>query len=87
MVKKTPQLPRTADDLLQENFLTVKEACQVARCSEVTMYSMLGKKLFRAVKMGRKTLIYTESLVKYLNNLPAAKITTGSRDRKVAEPV
>ncbi len=87
MVKKTPQPARTTDDLLGEQFLTIKEACQVARCSEVTMYSLMGRKFVDAVKMGRKTLIYTESLVEYLNNLPAAKITTGIRDRRVAERV
>jgi excisionase family DNA binding protein len=55
-------------------FLPIKKACEVAGLGRSKLYEIVGDGLVRAVKIGSKTLIDTNSLLAYLENLPAAKI-------------
>ena len=47
-------------------------ACDVAGCGRTTMYEFIGKGSVRAVKMGRKRLVDTASLLNLLGSLPEA---------------
>ena len=51
----------------------ITTACDMANCCRVTMYKLIAQGDVKAVKMGRRTLIDTSSLLDLLSRLPAMK--------------
>jgi excisionase family DNA binding protein len=62
----------------------VGEACRLSGLSRPTVYRLLGKGAFLAVKAGGRTLVRLDSLRAYLNSLPATKIKVGQRGAPAA---
>ena len=58
---------------------TILEAARVSGLGRTTIYELLGAGKLHAKKAGNRTLIPAESLLRYLENLPAAAIRTGKR--------
>lgn len=50
--------------------LTIKEACQLARCGKNTIYSALQAGALAGRKLGKKTLIMRVELIAWLEGLP-----------------
>lgn len=55
--------------------LTIPEAIKVAGVGRSTLYAEISQGRLRAVKSGRRTLILTEDLRRWLENLPAVRPT------------
>ena len=66
-------------------YITLKKACEVAGCRMSSMYDHLGLEHFRAVKFGGKTLVDTNSLLKYLGSLPTAPFKRPAWARRAEE--
>jgi hypothetical protein len=61
--------------------VSVPQASQMLGRGISTIYDLIGAGLIRAVKSDGRTLIVVESLHKYANNLPPAKVAP-PRQRK-----
>lgn len=59
--------------------VTVKETQRLLSCCHVTVYNLIGAKRLVARKLGRRTLITTESIQALLTGLPPAKIAPPKR--------
>lgn len=49
-----------------------------------TVYELIAHKRLDAVKVGRRTMITEESIERYIDGLPSAKIRPPARDRRKA---
>lgn len=54
-----------------DDFINVKEACKMLRCSETTFYSHVNNGLIKVEKSGRRNLVRKEKL---LNDLATGKL-------------
>ena len=52
---------------------TISEACAAARAGRTAIYQAIGSGDLRAVKRGRKTLILSEELRRWVESLPAVQ--------------
>lgn len=65
--------------------VTIPDAVRATGIARSKLYDLLGTGEIEAVKLGRRTLIRTESLRRYVSALPAAKIGgRGSRRARAA---
>jgi hypothetical protein len=60
---------------------SVPQGCQMISIGTQGMYDLIGAGLVRAVKRGTRTLLVVESLKKYADELPPAKVAP-PRQRK-----
>jgi hypothetical protein len=67
-------------------YLPLKQACVIGGFGRSKLYEVVGLGLVRAVKLGRKTLIDTASLLEYLETLPAAQIRPAKPTKKRTPP-
>ena len=54
-----------------DEYINVKEACRMLRCSETTFYSHVNNGLIKVEKSGRRNLVRKEKL---LNDLASGKL-------------
>ena len=66
-----PRAPVLADE--QKLTFTVKEIRKLVGISNATLYKILAKGELRAVKVGARTLIRREDLLRWLDKLPPAR--------------
>lgn len=59
--------------------VTIEEAQQMLGVRRTTCYSLIGEKKLVANKIGRRTVVTTESIRNFLANLPPAQISAQKR--------
>lgn len=52
---------------------SVKETCEVMGIGKTKLYALIRAGLIRAVKLGRNTKIYADSVHQYLKSLPGVR--------------
>ena len=57
------------------NLLTVPEACERARVSRRTLYSLMSHREIEAVKIGKRTFIWSAEVDCFLGSLPSYQPT------------
>ncbi len=53
----------------QQSYLTIKEACEILKCSETKLWRLRGKGKINSIKSERRVLINSDELEAYLSNL------------------
>jgi len=54
--------------------LTVKEAMERLRCSRGTFYKLVREGKFKIKKMGKKTLVDSDEIEKYIDSITIEKL-------------
>jgi hypothetical protein len=65
-------------------YIDVRLAAEIRRCHVSHIYSLLGRKRFKAVKDGTKLLIVTESFLEDMARLPEAKLAWPTNRKREA---
>ncbi len=61
---------------------TIAEACAVARVGRTALYEAIRSGCLAARKRGRRTLILTDDLRRWIESLPAVETRPASSDRR-----
>ena len=61
---------------MQPIAMTIAEACSAARCGRTSIYMAISAGELRAVKRGRRTLVLSDDLRRWVTALPAIEPKT-----------
>jgi excisionase family DNA binding protein len=70
----TGALPDKDQPMTEALIYTISEACAVARTGRTSLYKAIQRGELRAVKRGRRTMVLSDDLHRYLHELPALEV-------------
>ena len=76
-----------ATDPIQPVLIPIKQAATIIGQHRRTIYSLIAANRLKAVKSGRSTLIFYDSVKQYIASLPPAQIKLDTRAKRHLEAV